>query len=133
MKWQRLSVRRGRARRLLRGWPVLLGVAGMIISNCSFFFRKDPSLWSAFIAAGSLLVAGACILAVVRVLRAWRDEIRKAAGWREFRCERCGFDLRGSTNGQCPECGAENAKFAKLIGVAGPRLLEKARSGTLDG
>jgi hypothetical protein len=39
---------------------------------------------------------------VVNVRRRWRIRSRRLAG----QCLHCGYDLRGSTEGPCPECGA---------------------------
>jgi hypothetical protein len=45
---------------------------------------------------------------VVNVRRRWRIRSRRLAG----QCLHCGYDLRGSTEGACPECGAIKASAA---------------------
>jgi hypothetical protein len=45
---------------------------------------------------------------IVSVRRRWRSESWRRAG----RCLHCGYDLRGSTDGVCPECGLKMASDA---------------------
>jgi hypothetical protein len=63
--------------------------------------------WAALL-SGAAVASGLYFLQLGRIRRAMRKEIAAAFRGRQppF-CMRCGYDLRGSGSGRCPECGSD--------------------------
>jgi len=67
-------------------------------------------------------IAAVLALPPLARLRRFRRDRRRRARRRLGLCESCGYDLRGSSTGKCPECGA------KAPGAEGSAGLEEARN-----
>jgi len=69
-------------------------------SGVRWWDLRVPSAWVAL---------ASCLLPVAWLLAAWREAKRRRRRIVRSLCANCGYDLRGSTTGVCPECGTDKA------------------------
>jgi hypothetical protein len=84
------------------------GLIGIIIIVGDVLILKSGERWDASFAvvfACGHLGAIAFIVWSISLAREHRRARRRVSG----QCVRCGFDLRGSSGGVCPKCGAGKA------------------------
>jgi hypothetical protein len=83
----------------IMGFGVSFGLAGIILRHPSSYFDVAAAL-------SLCVITPACGLALGFHLakREYRDRLESARLHSHF-CKRCGYDLRGSTDIVCPECG----------------------------
>lgn len=120
-------------RKSMNGWPLALVCtsAGLVLAFPVLHKFGAASLaWSAMFAS-MMLTVFAAVLGVIRTMRFWQ-----AAAKSKFdlcmRCQNCGFDLRGGSNGVCTECGVQNNNYPEFAELVGPRVIEKLRTSRDD-
>ncbi|HWB19954.1 MAG TPA: hypothetical protein VG711_06615 [Phycisphaerales bacterium] len=85
--------------------PLTLGAVPLVIGADSLHFGRtlEGVMW---IILGSMIVMGMRLLMVMQVRTQVQQVLLEAHQQGLITiCLRCGFDLRGSDHGACPECG----------------------------
>jgi hypothetical protein len=77
--------------------------AGDVPTVTPFFWAFDPA--PSWIALPAMAIMG--VIYGLPVFWLTRPGVKEA--FQPGRCRDCGYDLRGQSNNQCPECGAVNA------------------------